>query len=37
MSGIAAYVFWKDGLFQTEMLQAGELNPVRTIPCGILS
>lgn len=32
LPGIAAYVLWKDGLFQTEMMQAGELNPDRAYP-----
>lgn len=32
LPGIAAYVLWKDGLFQTEMLQGGELNPDRAYP-----
>ncbi|MBE8720449.1 sodium/sugar symporter [Sphingobacterium pedocola] len=32
LPGIAAYVLWKDGLFQQEMLQAGETNPDRAYP-----
>lgn len=32
LPGIAAYVLWKDGMFQTEMLQANELNPDRAYP-----
>lgn len=32
LPGIAAYVLWKDGLFQAEMLQDGELNPDRAYP-----
>ncbi|MCY4778846.1 sodium/sugar symporter [Sphingobacterium sp. UT-1RO-CII-1] len=32
LPGIAAYVLWKDGLFQTEMMQSGELNPDRAYP-----
>ena len=32
LPGIAAYVLWKDGHFQTEMLQGGELNPDRAYP-----
>ncbi|WP_437918614.1 sodium/sugar symporter [Sphingobacterium sp. LRF_L2] len=32
LPGIAAYVLWKDGLFQTEMLQGGEVNPDRAYP-----
>lgn len=32
LPGIAAYVLWKDGLFQTDMLQDGELNPDRAYP-----
>src|SRR5690606_31192345 len=32
LPGIAAYVLWKDGLFQTEMLQDGEINPDRAYP-----
>lgn len=30
--GIAAYVLYKHGMFQTEMLQNGELNPDRSYP-----
>ena len=30
--GIAAYVLYQNGSFQTEMLQAGELNPDRAYP-----
>jgi SSS family solute:Na+ symporter len=30
--GIAAYVLYKEGNFQTEMLQSGELNPDRAYP-----
>ena len=29
---IAAYVLWKDGLFQNEMLYDGEINPDRAYP-----
>lgn len=32
LPGIAAYVLYKDGSFQTEMLQNGELNPDRAYP-----
>ncbi|MEI6265594.1 MAG: sodium/sugar symporter [Sphingobacteriia bacterium] len=32
LPGIAAYVLYKDGNFQTEMLQNGELNPDRAYP-----
>lgn len=32
LPGIAAYVLWKDGHFQTEMLQGGEVNPDRAYP-----
>ncbi|WP_342330807.1 sodium/sugar symporter [Pedobacter sp. FW305-3-2-15-E-R2A2] len=32
LPGIAAYVLYKDGAFQTEMLQNGELNPDRAYP-----
>lgn len=32
LPGIAAYVLWKDGLFQSEMQQGGELNPDRAYP-----
>lgn len=32
LPGIAAYVLWKDGLFQPEMLQNGEVNPDRAYP-----
>ncbi|PRD48175.1 sodium/sugar symporter [Sphingobacterium haloxyli] len=32
LPGIAAYVLWKDGHFQAEMLQGGELNPDRAYP-----
>lgn len=32
LPGIAAYVLWKDGLFQQEMLQGGETNPDRAYP-----
>ncbi|MFZ4861963.1 sodium/sugar symporter [Sphingobacterium sp. Mn56C] len=32
LPGIAAYVLWKDGLFQQEMLQGGEVNPDRAYP-----
>lgn len=32
LPGIAAYVLWKDGLFQAEMLQGGEVNPDRAYP-----
>ena len=32
LPGIAAYVLWKDGAFQTEMLQGGEVNPDRAYP-----
>jgi len=32
LPGIAAYVLWKDGYFQTEMLQDGEVNPDRAYP-----
>lgn len=32
LPGIAAYVLWKDGHFQAEMLQDGELNPDRAYP-----
>src|SRR5690606_16740533 len=32
LPGIAAYVLWKDGLFQTEMLQDGEVNADRAYP-----
>ncbi|AIM38170.1 sodium transporter [Sphingobacterium sp. ML3W] len=32
LPGIAAYVLWKDGMFQTEMLQHGEVNPDRAYP-----
>lgn len=32
LPGIAAYVLWKDGYFQTEMLQGGEVNPDRAYP-----
>ena len=32
LPGIAAYVLWKDGYFQAEMLQDGELNPDRAYP-----
>ncbi|MGO3804861.1 MAG: sodium/sugar symporter [Sphingobacterium sp.] len=32
LPGIAAYVLWKDGFFQNEMLQGGELNPDRAYP-----
>jgi solute:Na+ symporter, SSS family len=32
LPGIAAYVLWKDGSFQTEMMQGGELNPDRAYP-----
>lgn len=32
LPGIAAYVLWKDGLFQTEMLQGDEVNPDRAYP-----
>jgi SSS family solute:Na+ symporter len=30
--GIAAYVLYKQGMFQTEMMQGGELNPDRAYP-----
>ncbi|RYD89278.1 MAG: sodium transporter, partial [Sphingobacteriales bacterium] len=32
LPGIAAYVLWKEGGFQTEMLQGGEVNPDRAYP-----
>lgn len=32
LPGIAAYVLYKEGNFQTEMLQSGELNPDRAYP-----
>ncbi|MFA4866859.1 MAG: sodium/sugar symporter [Pedobacter sp.] len=32
LPGIAAYVLYKDGAFQTEMLQNGEVNPDRAYP-----
>jgi solute:Na+ symporter, SSS family len=32
LPGIAAYVLYKQGMFQTEMLQNGELNPDRAYP-----
>ena len=32
LPGIAAYVLWKDGHFQAEMLQGGEVNPDRAYP-----
>ncbi|CAI9674547.1 MULTISPECIES: sodium/sugar symporter [Elizabethkingia] len=32
LPGIAAYVLWKDGLFQNEMLYDGEINPDRAYP-----
>lgn len=32
LPGIAAYVLWKDGFFQTELLQDGEINPDRAYP-----
>ena len=32
LPGIAAYVLYKEGNFQTEMLQGGELNPDRAYP-----
>jgi SSS family solute:Na+ symporter len=32
LPGIAAYVLHQQGLFQTEMMQAGELNPDRAYP-----
>lgn len=32
LPGIAAYVMWKDGLFQSEMMQGGEVNPDRAYP-----
>ncbi|TZF85802.1 sodium/solute symporter (plasmid) [Pedobacter sp. BS3] len=32
LPGIAAYVLYKDGAFQTEMLQGGEVNPDRAYP-----
>ncbi|KOS07423.1 sodium transporter [Flavobacterium akiainvivens] len=32
LPGIAAYVLWKDGSFQAEMMQGGELNPDRAYP-----
>ncbi len=32
LPGIAAYVLWKDGMFQPDMMQAGELNPDRAYP-----
>jgi solute:Na+ symporter, SSS family len=32
LPGIAAYVLYQQGLFQTEMLQNGELNPDRAYP-----
>ncbi|MDH5825725.1 sodium/sugar symporter [Sphingobacterium faecium] len=32
LPGIAAYVLWKDGMFQAEMLQHGEVNPDRAYP-----
>jgi len=32
LPGIAAYVMWKDGLFQNEMMQHGEVNPDHAYP-----
>src|SRR6201990_2862819 len=32
LPGIAAYVLYKDGIFQTELLQDGSLNPDRAYP-----
>lgn len=32
LPGIAAFVLWQEGKFQTEMLQHGELNPDRAYP-----
>jgi len=32
LPGIAAYVMWKDGAFQQEMMQHGEVNPDRAYP-----
>lgn len=32
LPGIAAYVMWKDGAFQNEMMHGGEVNPDRAYP-----
>jgi SSS family solute:Na+ symporter len=32
LPGIAAFVLWKEGHFQAEMIQAGEVNPDRAYP-----
>lgn len=32
LPGIAAFVLYREGMFQTDMLQAGELNPDRAYP-----
>ena len=32
LPGIAAYVLWKNGMFQQDMLASGELNPDRAYP-----
>ncbi|KIC95313.1 sodium/sugar symporter [Flavihumibacter solisilvae] len=32
LPGIAAFVLYKEGIFQSEMMQAGELNPDRAYP-----